>query len=115
MTARAEWWKHVLLMRQACQANSNRSIFDVEELKWTATNYVQPQMHPFDKLFYDPVARNYTVDKWLDDVEQRYGGVDSVLIWPTWPNIGVDSRNQFEMFAALPGGLPALRSAVGAD
>ena len=69
MTARAEWWKHVLMMRQACQANSNRSIFDVEELKWTATNYVQPQMHPFDKLFYDPVARNYTVDKWLDDVE----------------------------------------------
>eukprot|EP01050_Picozoa_sp_SAG11_P009503 SAG11_NODE_897_length_6637_cov_8.510320_3_plen_484_part_00 len=73
-------------MRQAChwQANSSRSVFDVKELKWTSTNDVQP----------------------------RYGGVDSVLIWPTWPNIGADSRNQFEMFAALPGGLPALRNAV---
>jgi len=46
-----------------------------------------------DRYFYDPVAGNYTVDRYVDDLERRYGG-DSVLIWPTHPNMGIDNRNQ---------------------
>jgi iron(II)-dependent oxidoreductase len=41
-----------------------------------------------DRYFYDPVAGNYTVDRYVDDLERRYGGIDSVLIWPTHPNMG---------------------------
>jgi hypothetical protein len=33
-------------------------------------------MHPYDRYFFD--GENYTVQKWLDDVDARYGGVDSV-------------------------------------
>ena len=40
---------------------------------------------------------------------QRYGGIDSVLVWPTYPQLGVDDRNQFAMIAALPGGLAGLK------
>ena len=36
-----------------------------------------------DTTFYDPSTHTYTVQKWLDDVETRYGGVDSILMWPT--------------------------------
>jgi hypothetical protein len=42
----------------------------------------------------------------------RYGGFDSVLLWHSYPNIGVDDRNQFQMLLSLPGGAPALRQAV---
>jgi hypothetical protein len=38
-------------------------------------------MHPYDRFFFD--GKNYTVQKWLDDVNERYGGVDSILMWPT--------------------------------
>ena len=69
-------------------------------------------MHPFDLSFYDPVRHKYTVDAYLDDLDRRYGGVDSILLWPTWPNIGIDSRNQFDLFASLPGGLPGLKGAI---
>ena len=38
---RDSWWQQVLQMRKDCQMRSNRSIYDVKELEWTATNYVQ--------------------------------------------------------------------------
>eukprot|EP00971_Amphidinium_carterae_P324348 6445626-Amphidinium_carterae.1 len=41
-----------------------------EELSWTQTSYVQTQMHPYDRYFYDPIADNFTVDKFLDDLTQ---------------------------------------------
>ena len=57
----------------------------------------------------------YTVDRYLADVDQRYGGIDSVLVWPTYPNIGVDDRNQYDLLHDLPGwyrGRPQLYRSV---
>jgi hypothetical protein len=73
-------------------------------------------MHPYDLYFYDPDLQQYTVQRYgfpvmslvvikhfytmwlpsryLDDVKARYGGVDSLLIWPTYTNLGCDDRNQ---------------------
>lgn len=36
------------------------------------------------------------------------GGVDAILLWPTYENIGLDDRNQLAMFEAMPGGYPGL-------
>ena len=48
----------------------------------------------------------------LDDLERRFGGVDSVLIWYVYPNIGIDDRNQTEMGRHLPGGVKGLKSTI---
>eukprot|EP00937_MAST-01D_sp_MAST-1D-sp2_P003880 g3880.t1 len=72
-------------------------------------------MHPFDLLFYNRSrtgAGSYTTNRYLDDLDERYGGIDSMLIWPSYPLLGIDDRNQFDMFDALPGGVVALRRAV---
>ena len=82
------------------------------ELQWAQRNFVHAQMMAEDRYFYDPVERRYTVDRYLDDLERRYGGIDSVLIWHVYPNIGVDDRNQFDLAADLPGGLEGLRGAI---
>ena len=115
-------------------------VFETPELAWTQTSYIQPQMHPYDRYFYDPQV-GYTVDKFLDDLKERYGGVDSILMWPTYTNvsaaaaaaathlhicsphlltppapsrhprqIGSDDRNQFDYFRAMPGGLDGVRN-----
>jgi hypothetical protein len=65
-----------------------------------------------DRYFYDPVAHRYTVGRYLDDSEKRYGGIDAVLIWPTYPNRGIDDRNQHDMIRFMPGGLTGVRQMV---
>ncbi len=86
--------------------------YDRADLKWTQSSFIQPQMMVHDRYFYDPEMRQYTVDRYLDDLTSRYGGIDSVLIWHTYPNLGVDSRNQYDFFRDLPGGTEGVREMV---
>ena len=66
-----------------------------------------------DRYFFDPVAGKYTVDRYLDDVDNRYGGIDAVLLWPVYPNIGIDDRNQHDLLRDLPGGVSGVRQMIG--
>jgi formylglycine-generating enzyme required for sulfatase activity len=82
------------------------------ELKWTQSSFIQPQMMVHDRYFFDRSTMRYTVDRYLDDVQERYGGIDSVLVWHTYPNIGADNRNQYDIFRDLPGGIDGVRAMV---
>ena len=71
-----------------------------------------------DRFFFDPALGNgtggagYTVDKWLADLNTRYGGIDKALIWPTYTNIGIDDRNTFDLIRSLPGGVEGIKVVV---
>jgi gamma-glutamyl hercynylcysteine S-oxide synthase len=65
-----------------------------------------------ERYFYDPVAHRYTVDRYLDDLEKRFGGIDAVLIWPTYPNMGIDNRNQHDLIRSMPGGIEGVRQMI---
>jgi formylglycine-generating enzyme required for sulfatase activity len=86
--------------------------YEIPELRWTQTSFIQPQMMVQDRYFFDPATNRYTVDRYLDDLTARYGGIDSVLIWPTYPNMGIDDRNQHDMIRSMPGGLPGLKQMI---
>ncbi|HZP02186.1 MAG TPA: formylglycine-generating enzyme family protein [Terriglobia bacterium] len=88
------------------------SQYERPELRWTQSSLIQPQMMIEDRYFYDPVAGRYTVDRYLDDLEKRYGGIDSVLVWHTYPNIGIDNRNQYDLLHDMPGGVAGLRQMI---
>ncbi len=88
------------------------SRYDIPALKWTQSSFFQPQMMVHDRYFYDPVENRYTVDRYLDDLEKRYGGIDSVLIWPTYPNMGIDNRNQHDLIRSMPGGVAGVRQMI---
>ena len=86
--------------------------YELPALRWTQSSFIQPQMMVQDRYFYDPVAGRYTVDRYLDDLEKRYGGIDAVLVWSTYPNMGIDDRNQLEMVESMPGGVEGVRRMV---
>jgi len=88
------------------------SRYELPALRWTQSSFIQPQMMVEDRFFYDPVAHRYTVDRYVDDTVKRYGGIDAVLIWPTYPNMGIDNRNQHDLIRSMPGGIPGVRQMV---
>jgi formylglycine-generating enzyme required for sulfatase activity len=88
------------------------SEYERPEFKWTQSSFMQPQMMIEDRYFYDPVAGKYTVDRYLDDLVKRYGGIDSVLVWHTYPNIGLDDRNQNDLLRDMPGGIAGVRQMI---
>ena len=90
----------------------NGSRYALPVLRWTQSSFIQPQMMVHDRYFYDPVAGKYTVDRYLDDLEKRYGGIDAVLIWPTYPNMGIDNRNQHDMIRSMPGGVSGVKRMI---
>jgi gamma-glutamyl hercynylcysteine S-oxide synthase len=110
----AEWlrdishWRNERLIRMGYED----ALYREPSLAWTQSSFVQPQMMIHDRKFYDPTTHAYTVDKYLDDLDQRYGGIDSVLIWHTYSNIGIDSRSQYDLFRDLPGGTAAVKQMV---
>ena len=101
-------WRRERLIR----VGYDGSRYDLPALRWTQSSFFQPQMMVQDRYFYDPVARRYTVARYLDDLEKRYGGIDAVLIWPTYPNMGVDDRNQHDLIRSMPGGVAGVREAI---
>ena len=109
-----EWRQDVFHWRDEARLRAGYSDEEYQrpELKWAQSSFMQPQMMVEDRYFYDRSTGKYTVDRYLDDVDKRFGGIDSVLVWQSYPNIGIDNRNQYDLIRALPGGIPALRSMV---
>ena len=98
--------------RQQTLLHYDPSQYDRRDLEWTQHIFSQVQLLIWDRSLYDPDKREYTVDKFLSETEQRIGPIDAVLIWHVYPNLGIDDRNQFDMLRDLPGGIPGVRAMV---
>lgn len=99
-------------MEHKIRIGFNDRLYNLPALKWTQSSFMQPQMMVEDRYLYDPSTGKYTVDRYLDDVDKRYGGIDAVLIWSTYPNMGIDARNQIQMVESMPGGIAGVKQMV---
>lgn len=113
-TSHQEWLADVTHWRteRRIRIGFDPSRYELPALLWTQSSFMQPQLMVQDRYFYDPVAGKYTVDRYLDDLEKRYGGIDAVLVWATYPNMGIDTRNQHDMVRSMPGGVEGVKQMV---
>ena len=91
-------------------ADFDNSLFEREDLKWIRHSYVMHLMYAWDKFYYDLEKGDYTLQEFLERGKKLYGGDEVISIWPTWPTLGLDQRNQFDLFKDLPGGLEAMKN-----
>lgn len=83
-----------------------------EDLAWMQHNFLMGFAFIWDQDFYDPISRKYTVDAFCRKMEKEFGGFHSVLLWHSYPHLGIDNRNQYDVFHHMPGGLDGVRSAI---
>jgi hypothetical protein len=67
-------------------------------------------LYGFD--IYNPAKNQFDIDRFLDEGELNFGGYDYMLLWHDYPRMGIDNRDQFDMYEDLPGGLEGLKEMV---
>jgi hypothetical protein len=108
-----EWQNGLCLMFQ------DRYLYDLEkfddtlyqraDLSWIRNCYVITTQMAWDHDFYDAARGGYQYDKYLEMGKKLFGGWDIYILWPTWPTLGLDQRNQWDLYDDLPGGLQKIR------
>ncbi len=56
----------------------------------------------WDDLLYDHARGVFTIDRYMDDAEERFGGFDGVLLWNAYPVLGIDTRKHFAFYEDIP-------------
>ncbi|KAF0131571.1 MAG: sulfatase-modifying factor protein [Bacteroidetes bacterium] len=103
-------------LRQFCQIdylfdlnNFNDSLYRRADLAWIRKAYLIQLQFAWDREFIDVASGTYRLGDFLREKRSLIGHYDIFGIWPTWPRLGLDERNQWDMYRDLPGGLPALK------
>lgn len=110
-----DWQEGLRLMFQ------DRMLYDVEpgkfdstllqreDLKWVRHAYVSHLIQNWDNYYYDYTTGKFGLEDFVKKGKKLYGGDDFIGIWPTWPTLGLDQRNQWDLFRDLPGGMKQIK------
>ncbi len=93
-------------------ARFDDALFRRPDLQWMRRAYLMVLQFAWDHVYYDRQAGRYAYDRTLTAWDKLLGPIDIYTIWPTWPRLGLDERNQWDMYRDLPGGLTELRRQV---
>lgn len=88
----------------------DNSMFEREDLKWIQQSYLIILQMAWDKEFYDRFSGKYNFPDMLKKTSELFGNIDVFGIWPTWPRLGLDQRNQWDLYRDLPGGTAQLKN-----
>jgi iron(II)-dependent oxidoreductase len=88
----------------------DNSLFEREDLAWIKESYLMILQMAWDREFYDRMTGKYTFPDVIRKGIELFGYYDVFCIWPTWPRLGLDQRNQWDLYRDLPGGTVQLKS-----
>jgi gamma-glutamyl hercynylcysteine S-oxide synthase len=92
--------------------NFDNYMFRREDLAWIKDSYLIILQMAWDRQFYDRLSGKYTYAEIIKRGVDLFGNIDVFGIWPTWPRLGLDQRNQWDLYKDLPGGTEQLRNFV---
>ena len=87
----------------------DNQMYERKDLQWVRHAYVSTILMNWSKEYYNNQDGKFHINDYLAKGRLLYGGDDFLAIWPTWPTLGLDQRNQFDLFRDLPGGLPQVK------
>jgi gamma-glutamyl hercynylcysteine S-oxide synthase len=91
----------------------DNTLYERKDLEWIRHSYLLLLQFAWDKQYYNALESKYVFDSFVASEDKVLGGYEAFMIWPTWPRLGLDQRNQWDMYRDLPGGLAELRRQAG--
>jgi formylglycine-generating enzyme required for sulfatase activity len=88
----------------------DNTLYNRPDLAWIRESYLIVLQMAWDREFFDRATGKYTFPDLLRRGIDQFGYIDVYGIWPTWPRLGLDQRNQWDMYGDLPGGTSQLRN-----
>ncbi|MDP4224706.1 MAG: sulfatase-modifying factor protein, partial [Bacteroidota bacterium] len=88
------------------------TLYNRSDLAWIRECYVMILQMAWDREFFDRLTGKYNFPDYIRRNSELLGNVDVYGIWPTWPRLGLDQRNQWDMYRNLPGGTGQLKNFV---
>ena len=111
---RGEWQEGLRLMFRDRYLHDldkfDNTLFERKDLAWIKESYLIILQMAWDREFYDRLTGKYTFAEVLRKGIDLFGYIDVFGIWPTWPRLGLDQRNQWDLYRDLPGGTEQLRN-----
>ncbi len=99
-------WREAMDAHRARQRRTHGHLDRPEKLK---KSFVEGFAFLYDRRLYDAEEQRWRIAEFLDRGEREFGGYDQVILWQSYPRLGIDERNQFDYYRDLPGGLGAVR------
>lgn len=90
----------------------DNSLYEREDLAWIKESYLVILAMAWDREYYDRFTGKYTYPDIIRKGIDLFGKIDVFGIWPTWPRLGLDQRNQWDLYRDLPGGIDQLRNFI---
>jgi len=102
-----EWRRQLERWRVEARARINYTgaRYERADLAWIQRCFSIGLLWLWDEQLYDRARHAFTVDAFLAG-DMDLGGYDAVVLWHTYPLIGIDERDQFDFYKDVPG-LPA--------
>ena len=90
----------------------DNTLFERLDLQWIKKSYLMLLQFAWDHTYYEWAEQKYGFYQNLSAWDKLVGKIDIYALWPTWPRLGLDQRNQFDLYRDLPGGLAELQRQV---
>jgi iron(II)-dependent oxidoreductase len=87
----------------------DNTLFERKDLQFMKGQYLMLLRFAWDHQYYDALKREISFYNAFHEYDHLLGGWDIFTLWPTWPRLGLDARNQWDMYRDLPGGLDGLK------
>jgi formylglycine-generating enzyme required for sulfatase activity len=87
----------------------DNTLFERDDLKWVRHTYLCQLMMGWDHNIFDIEKERYTLNDFISFNYKVLGGAEIYGLWPTWPALGMDQRNQWDMYRSMPGGMAAVK------
>lgn len=111
---RGEWQNGLKLMFRDRYLHDleyfDNSLYQRQDLAWIRECFIIVLKMAWDREFFDRFSGKYTYGPFLKEELGEFGGIDVFGIWPTWPRLGLDQRNQWDLYRDIPGGTAQLRN-----